>query len=263
VAGVTGEPGTARSHAGAPVSIVRTFLACEWRHLLLINYAAPAELLRPHLPHGVDLDLYQGQALVSLVGFRFLHTRLLGHIPVPFHTSFDELNLRFYVLCRMPDGEVRRGVVFVREYVPRFAIATTARLLYQEPYKAAPMRHTLDVDGPAKQASYSVRAGGRWHTISGRAEGRSISVTEDEHASFIVEHYWGYTRRTAELTGEYRVVHVPWHVQNVPDARFEGDAGVLYGPEWVAVVSQPPVSAFLADGSPVKVMGGTTTAAMH
>jgi uncharacterized protein len=242
---------------------VRTFLASEWRHLLLINYAAPEDLLERHLPQGVELDLYQGRALVSLVGFRFLHTRLLGRIPVPFHTNFDELNLRFYVLRRMPDGETRRGVVFVREYVPRFAIATTARLLYQEPYKAARMRHVLNVDGPVKQASYSVRTGGRWHTISGRAEGPGFSVTQDEHASFIVEHSWGYTRRTADVTGEYRVVHVPWHVQNVPDARFEGDAAVLYGLEWLEVLSKPPVSAFLADGSPVKVLGGTTAAVTH
>lgn len=239
---------------------MRTFLACEWRHLLLVNYAAPRDLLERHLPQGVEPDLDQGQALVSLVGFRFLHTRLLGRIQVPFHTNFDELNLRFYVLRRMADGETRRGVVFVREYVPRFAIAATARLLYQEPYRAARMRHALNVDGQAMLASYSVRTGGQWHTISGRAEGPGFSVTEDEHASFILEHYWGYTGRTVRVTGEYRVVHVPWHVRNVTGARFEGDAAVLYGPEWVEVLSQPPVSAFLADGSPVKVMGGTATA---
>ena len=240
---------------------MRTFLSCDWRDLLLVNYAAPRDLLARHLPHGVELDLYQGQALVSLVGFRFLHTRLLGRIPVPFHVNFDELNLRFYVLRRMPDGEVRRGVVFVREYVPRLAIALTARLLYQEPYRAVPMRHERTLD-PATAASYSVRVDGVWHTLSGQAEGPAVSVTDDAEASFIVEHYWGYTRRTPEKTGEYRVVHIPWHVQRVPLARFEGDPATVYGPEWASVLSQRPVSAFLADGSPVKVMGGTTTAAM-
>jgi uncharacterized protein len=244
-------------------AIVLTFLKAEWRDLLLVNYAAPADLLARHLPQGVELDLYEGQALVSLVGFRFLHTRLLGRIPVPFHTNFDELNLRFYVLRRAPDGEVRRGVVFVREYVPRFAIATTARLLYQEPYRSAPMRHELKLETAVKEVAYSVRVGGAWHALTGRAAGPAISVTEDLEASFIVEHYWGYTRRTAEKTGEYRVVHVPWHVQRAPGARLDGDPGVLYGREWAPVLSQPPVSAFFADGSPVMVMGGTTAAAVR
>jgi uncharacterized protein len=199
---------------------------------------------------------------VSLVGFRFLGTRLLGRIPVPFHTNFDELNLRFYVLRRMPDGEVRRGVVFVREYVPRFAIALTARLLYQEPYRSARMRHTLRLDATVQDAAYGVRVAEAWHTISGRSQGPAILATEDRHISFIVEHYWGYTRRTPEVTGEYRVVHVPWLVRPAPDAHFDGDAAALYGPEWVPILSQPPVSAFLAEGSPVAVMGGTTTVAM-
>lgn len=242
---------------------MRTFLSAEWRHLLLINYAAPADLLARFLPKGVELDLYRGQALVSLVGFRFLHTRLLGRVPIPFHTDFDELNLRFYVLRRMPDGEVRRGVVFVREYVPRFAIAATARLLYQEPYRSVPMRHDLRLGGGTPSAAYSVRVGGAWHTISGEGAGPAVSATEDPEAAFIVEHYWGYTRRTPERTGEYRVVHVPWAVQRVADARFEGDASAVYGPEWTAVLSQGPVSAFLANGSPVKVMGGTITVTGH
>jgi uncharacterized protein len=240
---------------------VLTFLTAEWRHLLLVNYAAPAELLARHLPNGVELDLYEGQALVSLVGFRFLRTRLLGRIPVPFHTDFDELNLRFYVLRRMPDGEVRRGVVFVREYVPRFAIALTARLLYQEPYRSVPMRHTLRLGTLAKEAGYSVRVAGAWHTLCGQPNGPAVLATEDKHVSFIVEHYWGYTRRTAQATGEYRIVHVPWRVQPVTGARFDGDPTAVYGREWAPVLSQPPVSAFLAEGSPVAVMGGSTAAA--
>ena len=174
-----------------------TFLRAEWRDLLIINYEAPAALLRPYLPDGCELDLFEGRALVSLVGFRFLRTRLLGWAPIPFHVNFDELNLRFYVLRRVaaPGGavEVRRGVTFIREYVPRFAIATTARLIYDEPYVAAPMRHRLDLDLPEPVVAYRLKVGGSWHTLRGRARGPSILATEDPTISFITEHYWGYT----------------------------------------------------------------------
>jgi hypothetical protein len=237
-----------------------TFLRADWRNLLIVNYEAPAALLQPHLPDGCELDLYEGRALVSLVGFRFLRTRLLGWAPVPFHINFDELNLRFYVQRRIRTAggheEVRRGVTFIREYVPRFAIATTARILYQEPYVAVPMRHELRLDQAEPDVAYSLKVRGAWHTLRGTGYGPSILATCDPAISFITEHYWGYTRRGPGRTSEYQVVHVPWQVRWARDARLDGDSAAVYGPEWRAVLTAPPHSAFLAEGSPVAVMGG-------
>lgn len=230
-----------------------TFLRAEWRDLLIVNYEVDPAILRPLTPDGCELDLFEGRALVSLVGFRFLRTRLLGWAPIPFHINFDELNLRFYVLRRV-NGEVRRGVTFVREYVPRWAIATTARIVYEEPYVAVPMRHALKLDGPAAEAAYGVKVDGRWHMLRGRADGPAIYAPDDAAISFITEHYWGYTRRRAG-TSEYQVVHPPWQVRRVRAAQFDGDAGAVYGPEWRAWLTRAPHSACLAEGSAVAVMG--------
>lgn len=230
-----------------------TFLRAEWRHLLIVNYEVDPALLRPLVPDGCELDLFEGRALVSLVGFRFLNTRLLGWAPIPFHVNFDELNLRFYVVRRVGD-EARRGVTFVREYVPRWAIATTARLVYEEPYVAAAMRHELRLDGPTPEAAYGVRVGGAWHMLRGRAAGPSVHAPDDPAISFITEHYWGYTRRRSG-TSEYQVIHPPWQVKRVAAAQFDGDAGAVYGPEWRAALAGAPHSACLAEGSAVAVMG--------
>jgi uncharacterized protein YqjF (DUF2071 family) len=232
-----------------------TFLRAEWRHLLIVNYEVDPAILRPRVPAGCELDLFEGKALVSLVGFRFLNTRLLGRLPVPFHVNFDEFNLRFYVL-RRAGSDVRRGVTFVTEYVPRWAIATTARLLYEEPYRAVPMRHALNLHGPRPEAAYSLKVGGRWHTLAGAAEGPSIYAPDDPAISFITEHYWGYTQRRSGQASEYQVIHPPWQVRRAPDARFEGDGGSLYGPEWREWLAAKPHSACLAEGSEVAVMGG-------
>src|SRR5262245_46588899 len=108
----------------------------------MLNYEIDARVLEPRVPAGTVLDLWHGRALVSVVGFRFLGTRVRG-VAIPFHTDFDEINLRFYVRRHVPDGQVRRGVVFVREFVPRAAIALCARLAYNEPYRAVPMRSVV------------------------------------------------------------------------------------------------------------------------
>lgn len=231
-----------------------TFLTAEWRHLLMLNYEVPRALLMPYLPAGVELDLYEGRALVSLVGFRFLNTRILGRLPVPFHRNFDELNLRFYVIRHMPDGEVRRGVCFIREFVPRAAIAFVARILYEEPYSAVPMRHELALDAISPRVAYSVRVNRAWHTIYGQPVGAPALATDDAAVSFITEHYWGYTKRSSGRTAEYQVVHPVWQARRVAEGGFDGDAGALYGPQWAEVLRARPHSAFLADGSQISVM---------
>ena len=108
----------------------------------MLNFAIDPELLAPHVPAGTELDFFQGETYISVVGFLFLNTRLMG-LPIPRHRDFEEVNLRFYVRKKSADTW-RRGVVFVREFVPRAAIAVTARVFYGEPYLALPMKSSIE-----------------------------------------------------------------------------------------------------------------------
>ena len=107
----------------------RGFLSAEWRDLVMLNYEVEPNFLSRYVPPGTTLDSFNGRTYLSLVGLRFCNTKLLGCFPVPFHVNFDEVNLRFYVR-RKEGNDVRRGVVFIAEVVPRRAIAMTARLVY-------------------------------------------------------------------------------------------------------------------------------------
>lgn len=229
------------------------FLTAEWRDLLVLNYQVDPAILLPRLPRGTALDLWEGHALVSLVGFRFLGTRVRG-LAVPGHRDFDELNLRFYVTRRTPAGEVRRGVVFVREFVPRPLIAWVARSIYGEPYRAIPMRHHLT----STEVTYGIRHQGRWQELSARPTGVWQLATERADLAFITEHYWGYTRRSAKRTDEYEVRHPVWQVREVRDVRVTLDVASLFGPDFLPTLSEPPRSAFLAEGSPVEVHQGSS-----
>ncbi len=234
----------------------RPFLTARWESLLLLNYDCPPELLEPLVPAGTTLDRWQGRTLVSLVGFRFADTRVRG-IPIPYHRTFEEVNLRFYVRRSAPDGNVRRAVVFIRELVPRWAIATVARLVYNEPYLAVPMEHQVSLTSSTGGAvRYAWRHAGISYSMSASVAGPAQPLARGSEAEFITEHYWGYTRQRDGTTLEYRVDHPPWAVWEIPDATLHGRTDWLYGPEFGRLLARPPASAFLAVGSEVSVYPG-------
>jgi uncharacterized protein YqjF (DUF2071 family) len=233
----------------------KVFLTAEWRHLAMLNYEVEASLLDPFVPAGTELDLWNGKVFVSLVGFRFLKTRILG-FTIPFHANFNEVNLRFYVR-RKQDNEIRRGVVFIREIVPRRAIAFVARTFYNENYVALPMAHENHSFGDSGMtAAYRWKAGGAWSAIKVEAQGEPELAKDGSHEQFITEHYWGYAAQPDGGCVEYQVTHPPWRVWTARRAEFEGDVEGLYGKNIAAVLKGAPASAFLAEGSAVTVMRG-------
>src|SRR5215472_13816645 len=230
----------------------KVFLIAEWRDLLLLNYEIDPALLRGLVPEGTELDSFQGKRYVSLVGFRFCRTKYLGRIPVLFHSEFEEINLRFYVR-RQAVGEIRRGVVFIAEIVPKLAIAKTARWVYGENYVCRQMEHSQMNDGRSRTVDYGWKGPAGWCRLRARMEGRPTLAPEGTVQQFITEHYWGYSRQKSGRSLEYRVSHEPWRVWAATEAGFDGDPTDLYGQELARVVGRAPDSAFLAEGSAVCV----------
>lgn len=227
------------------------FLTADWRSLVLLNWPVDPEILRERIPRGCTLDFFEGRTFVSLVGFRFLDTRVLS-IPIPFHRDFDEVNLRFYVRRDHPEGS-RRGVAFVKEIVPRRAIAWVARNVYNENYVALPMEHEVALPGTAR---YGWRSNGDAYRLRATVAGEPTLPAPGSEEEFIAEHYWGYAAQPDGSTVEYRVEHPPWRVWRATSSDFAGPASRFYGPELAEVISGPPSSAFVAEGSPVVVRKG-------
>jgi uncharacterized protein len=219
----------------------------------MLNFEVSPALLEPLVPGGVEIDRWRGRLFVSVVGFLFRDTRVLG-VPVPWHRSFEEVNLRFYVR-RHAGNDVRRGVVFVRELVPKRAIALVARMLYNEPYRAVPMRHRIEsrAAGDVVEREFAWRVDDSWARVFATTSGSPRALEPDSEEEFITEHYWGYTRQRDGGTIEYRVDHPRWNVWTATDARLEGHVASIYGEAFAAALTGAPASAFVADGSAVTV----------
>ncbi len=231
------------------------FLTAEWRYLAMLNYEIDPAILIPFIPAGTELEAWEGKTFVSVVGFLFLNTRVRG-IRIPFHENFEELNLRFYVRRKAEDGW-RRGVVFIKELVPRAAIALVARRFYNENYVAVPMSHWIKQTGETvKSVQYSWQLGSRENHLKLETRGEALPLAEDSEREFITEHYWGYARQRDGGTVEYKVEHPRWRVWESRSAELHADVADLYGEEFEKTLSRPPASAFLAEGSPVSVFSG-------
>ncbi|MGH9730547.1 MAG: YqjF family protein [Candidatus Acidiferrales bacterium] len=232
----------------------RVFLSAEWRNLVMLNYEVDPDILRRRVPRGTEVDSFRGKTFVSLVGFQFLRTKLFGFLPVPFHADFEEVNLRFYVR-RREGNEVRRGVVFIREIVPKRGVARIARLIYGENYICCPMRHVISANGVRRTAEYQWKLKSNWCTLHAEGAGDAAIPKEESLEQFITEHYCGYVSREGGCL-EYRVSHEPWRVWKCTTGSFEGNSDMLYGPELGSVLRRTPSSAFIADGSSVLVFTG-------
>ena len=228
------------------------FLKAQWKNLLMLNYEVDPEILKPYLPAYTVLDLWQGKALVSMVGFLFKETSVLG-IKWPGHVNFEEVNLRFYV--KHFDGkEWKRGAVFISEIVPKSLIALIANNLYKEHYRALPMRHSITrCCKDHTDFLYEWKIKGKWNKLGGIVSDTFTPIQAGSPEEFIFEHYWGYNTLGDKLTMEYQVEHISWRVAEVKDSIFEADIARLYGKNFEPFLSVKPYSAFFADGSDISV----------
>ncbi len=229
---------------------MKKFLTARWQDLIMANYEVEPSLLATRVPAGTKLDLLDGKCFVSLVGFMFLDTRVIG-IPVPFHVNFEEVNLRFYIR-REAVGETRRAVCFVKEIVPRFAIASVARILYGEPYECWAMSH----ERTETTVVYNWSKGGSSNRLSVEIDENVGVPTSGSHGEFIIEHYWGYTKRGGTRVSEYKVEHPKWELFSVRNEVIDVDFGETYGEDFAFLAGRKPFSVMLAKGSEVAVYKG-------
>lgn len=227
------------------------FLTAQWEYLVMLNYPVPPEILIPYLPKGTELDLFQGKALVSVVGFLFNNTKVFG-IRWPFHTNFEEVNLRFYVK-RFNGKEWKRGVAFISEIVPKHMIAWMANALYNEHYSRMPMKHQAHLENDFLQLNYEWQNKLQWNSLKVKALNRPSPIEAYSAEEFIFEHYWGYNQLNKNTLIEYGVEHPSWEVYPVTYYELNADIARLYGTEFVPYLLKEPHSIMLAKGSSVTI----------
>lgn len=231
----------------------RKFLTAEWRNLIMANYVVDPKILLPHLPNKTELDTFNGNTYVSLVGFLFAQTKLAS-IKIPFHVNFEEVNLRFYVRYK-DNGVWKRGVTFIKEIVPRHAITFVANTFYNEKYCTMKMRNFIEQTANETKLGYHWRYQNQWNKIEATIGNTATAMQEGSEEEFIAEHYWGYSRHSKLVTCEYGVEHPRWNVYPVKSYKIDCAFDKLYGEHFNILYQLQPTSVFVAQGSAITVRG--------
>ncbi len=230
----------------------KKFLTAEWNNLIMANYAIDPKVLAPYLPAKTELDFYKGECYVSLIGFMFEQTKMLG-MKVPFHINFEEVNLRFYV--RVKNGDTwKRGAVFIKEIVPKPAITFVANTLYREKYVTLRMKHYYKQIGEELQLGYHWKYKGIWNKLEATTEKKHAPMVAGSKEEFIAEHYWGYSKYSNSTTFEYAVQHPSWEIHTVKNYNIVCDFEKLYGTQFSFLNGAKPDSVFMAKGSPIAIL---------
>lgn len=216
----------------------------------MANYVIDPALLSDYLPAHTEIDRWRNRCYVSLVGFMFVNTRVLG-IKIPFHTNFEEVNLRFYVRHKSNE-EWKRGVVFIKEIVPRRALTFIANTLYHENYETMPMLHNWEEVNDKLNVAYQWKKS-KWNRFQVTASPGLAEIAVGSEEEFITEHYWGYTKVDRSKTLEYRVEHPRWQVHPMIEYAIDVDFGEVYGNQFSFLKTEKPTSIFLAQGSEISV----------
>ena len=230
-------------------------MTARWSNLILATYRVDPDVLVPLLPPGCRLDLVDGRGLASLVAFDFLDARVLG-VRWPGFVNFPEVNLRFYVRHGRDDDEgntERRGVVFVREFVPQRVVAALARWVYNEPYRATRMRSQVVEGDGMLTVRHRLTVARRERTIGVTADVARHHHPADSPEAYLIEHQWGFgTSRRGSLI-RYQVVHPAWDVHPVRSFDLDWDWAAAYGTRFAPLQREEPMSVVLAAGSAVSI----------
>ncbi len=230
---------------------MRTFLKAQWQNLIMVNYEINPAVLLPYIPKGVELDYFNGKVYVSLVGFLFKDSSIFN-IPIPLMGTFEEVNLRFYVI-RKVGNETRRGVVFINETVPNKIVAWVANKLYKEHYIAIPTKHKWVLNSHIKEIQYQWKVQSKWNSMKVKASSSKHKMETGSIEEFIFEHYYGYTKVNEQHSIEYKINHPRWEINAIQNHEIKCDFATFYGNDFANLNTAKPHSVMLAEGSAISV----------
>jgi uncharacterized protein len=175
-----------------------------WDDLLFVHYRVPVDLLRELVPDGLDVDEHSGSGWLGVTPFTVTGLRARGLLPLPFGSSFRELNVRTYVT-----RDSKPGIWFFSLDASSRLAVEAARRLYRLPY----YRADISVRRRGADLLYDCsRDEGKAFSAAYRADGAVFTAEPGSLEHFLTERYCLYAEHEERLFGA-EIHHTPWPLQ--------------------------------------------------
>lgn len=184
-------------------------LSQTWEHLLFLHWPVSADALLGHLPAGLSLETFDGEAWLGIVPFRMAWVRPRCLPALPGLSFFPELNVRTYV-----ERDGIPGVWFLSlEAASRVAVRV-ARRFFRLPYFDADMRIEHDADVVRYRSERTHRgAPAADFEAAYRPLGAPTLSRAGTLEHWLTERYCLYAARESGELYRAEIHHVPWPLQ--------------------------------------------------
>jgi uncharacterized protein YqjF (DUF2071 family) len=187
----------------------------NWHHLLFLHWELPAAELQALVPPQLTIDTFEGKAYVGLVPFTITGVRAVLTPPLPWISSFHEVNVRTYVHHEGRDP----GVWFFSLDAASTLAVAAARAMYKLPYFDADIDFNIGKGALPEIAFDSKRTDGRGvlpanaHVRYQPSEGPVQPAQPGSLEHFLVERYILYAHDEQHALYRASVHHQPYPLQ--------------------------------------------------
>lgn len=219
------------------------------REVVAVNFLVPPDILKEHIPKGLELDYFGDETYVSLV---CMVVGKLGLMGIPLAPSCSYLNLRFYVR-RPGDPLKRRGTCSIRNYVSSSTGAWLLGSRLESDFQKMKIKNKNSGflgKSTVPEAEYQWKVDDHWNKLRTRGRSPIKNTGPKTKVGFTLDHANVYQSIDGK-THEFQVQRPAWNAWNVAQANFTCDVQRLFGKPFVKPLARRPASVFISSGSDV------------
>ncbi len=220
---------------------MKLLLVADWNYMFVRSFLVEPKLLQDKLNPLLDLTLFNGKALVQIVGRAIENTKIKGLAISPI--KFFDFNLQVKV-----KKDEKDGFILVKQIVPKYCVANFISRLFYAKAETLPMEEKKIIENDKMIIQQSIWKDKELSEIQIVAEANPTPIESpfgNSRNKFVFSEENGFQ--------EFSIETEHWNSFNIEKSTFNLNHEKLYGKEWEFLKDAEFLETKLYQGSYLKV----------